>query len=60
MMNLSTVVKQYLWAQGLSQKEFAEARGIPASSLGRFLRGTHALESKHLVSLLKWLMEEVA
>ena len=58
MMKLATVVKQYLWAEKLTNKEFAEQLGISASSLGRFLNGTKSLDGHHLASLVRWLLEE--
>lgn len=59
MMRLAHVLEQYLWAQKITNKEFAETQGISASSLGRFLRGTHTLDSRHLATLLRWLLEEM-
>lgn len=58
MMNLAIVLKQYLWAQKMSNKEFADQRGISASSVGRFLNGTKSLDGSHLASLVRWLLEE--
>ncbi len=57
MMRLATVVKQYLWAEKLSNKEFADQLGISASSMGRFLNGTKSLDGPHLATLVRWLLE---
>ncbi len=59
MMRLAIVLRQYLWAEKMSNKEFAEQRGISASSMGRFLNGTKSLDGPHLASLIRWLLEEV-
>ena len=57
-MVLAKVLEQYLWAQKISQKDFAAKMGMSASSLGRFLRGSHTLDSRHLANLLTWLLGE--
>ncbi|KKM82313.1 hypothetical protein LCGC14_1320880 [marine sediment metagenome] len=57
-MKLAKVLEKYLWAEKISQKDFAAQRGISASTLGRFLRGTHQLDGNHLAQLLIWLLGE--
>lgn len=57
MMNLAIVLKQYLWAEKMSHRDFANKMGWSRATVDRFLTG-RGLDGKHLASLLRWLLEE--
>ena len=57
MLRLARVIKEYRWAQRISQKGMAAHLGLDPSAMSRFENGKN-LDAVHLATVIKWLLTE--